>query len=42
MLNHKLLIVKLEVYGFNRPALQLVYDYLSNRKQRFKVNVSVS
>ena len=32
-LNHKLLIVKLEAYGFSRSALKLVYNYLSNRRQ---------
>ena len=37
-LNHKLLIAKLEAYGFSRSALKLVYNYLSNRKQRVKVN----
>ena len=33
-LNHELLIAKLNVYGFSLPALKLVHDYLSNRKQR--------
>ena len=37
-LNHELLIAKLEAYGFSRLALKLVYNYLSNRKQRVKVN----
>ena len=37
-LNHNLLIAKLEAYGFSRSALKLVYNYLSNRKQRVKVN----
>ena len=41
-LNHELLIAKLEAYGFSRSALKLVYDYLSNRKQRVKVNGSFS
>ena len=36
-LNHELLIAKLEAYGFSRSALKLVYDYLSNRKQRVKI-----
>ena len=39
-LNHELLIVKLNVYGFTLPALELVYDYLSDRKQRTRVNNS--
>ena len=33
-LDHKLLIAKLNTYGFSLPALKLVLDYLSNRKQR--------
>ena len=28
--------------GFNLPALKLVHDYLSDRKQRTKVNNSYS
>ena len=39
-LNHELLIAKLEAYGFSRSALKLVYDYLSNRKQRVAINGS--
>ena len=41
-LNHELFIAKLEAYGFSRSALKLVYDYLSNRKQRVKINGSFS
>ena len=41
-LNHELLISKLEAYGFSKSALKLVYDYLSNRKQRVKINGSFS
>ena len=37
-LDHKLLIAKLNAYSFSLPALKLVHDYLSNRKQRTKVN----
>ena len=37
-LDQKLLFSKLKAYGFNLPALKLVHDYLSNRKQRTKVN----
>ena len=33
-LNHELLIAKLNAYGFTLPALKLVLDYLSDRKQR--------
>ena len=37
-LNHKLLIANLEAHGFSRSALKFVYNYLSNRKKRVKVN----
>ena len=37
-LNHELLIAKLNAYGFTLPALKLVHDYLSDRKQRIRVN----
>ena len=39
-LNHELLIVKLNACGFTLPALKLVHDYLSDRKQRTRVNNS--
>ena len=41
-LNHELLIAKLNAYGFTLPALKLVHDYLSDRKQRTRVNNSYS
>ena len=37
-LDHELLIAKLNAYGFSLPALRLVHDYLSTKKQRTKVN----
>ena len=37
-LDHELLIPKLNAYGFSLPALRLVHDYLSTKKQRTKVN----
>ena len=37
-LSHELLIAKLDAYGFNKNALKLVNSYLSNRKQRVKIN----
>ena len=40
--DHELLIAKLNAYGFSLPALKLVHDYLSNRKQRTKVNRTYS
>ena len=41
-LNHELLIAKLNAYGFILPALRLIHDYLSHRKQRTGVNNSYS
>ena len=41
-LNHDLLIAKLNAYGFSLPALRLIHDYLSNRKQRARINNSYS
>ena len=37
-LNHDLLIAKLEAYGFGKTALQFIFDYLKDRKQRMKIN----
>ena len=39
---HDLFIAKLKSYGFKTVALNLVYDYLSNRKQRVKINEEFS
>ena len=36
--NHELLIEKLEAYGFHHSALTYIFSYLSDRKQRTKVN----
>ena len=41
-LSHELLIAKLDAYGFSPSALKLMHSYLSNRKQRTKVNASYS
>ena len=42
-LDPELLIGKLNAYyGFSVPALKLIHDYLSNRKQRTKVNRTYS
>ena len=35
---HDLIIAKLAAYGFDTNALKLIHNYLSNRKQRVKVN----
>ena len=41
-LDHELLIAKLNAYGFSLTALKLVHNYLSNRKQRTKINQQYS
>ena len=41
-LNHELLIAKLNAYGFSLTASKLVHNYLSNRKQRTKLNSTYS
>ena len=41
-IRHDLIIAKLEAYGFHKDALKLTHDYLSNRKQRVKVNDAYS
>ena len=37
-LAHELLIAKPNAYGLSLPAPRLIHDYLSNRKQRTKIN----
>ena len=39
---HDLIIAKLDAYGFYIDTLKLIHDYLSNRKQRVKVNDAYS
>jgi exonuclease III len=41
-INYDLLIAKLHAYGFSKQSLKLIKSYLSNRKQRVKVNNSFS
>ena len=41
-LSHDLLLAKLNAYGFSLPALRLVHIYLSNKKQRIKINSEFS
>ena len=41
-LNHELLIAKLNAYGFDLTSLTYIYSYLSDRKQRTKVNNCLS
>ena len=40
--DHELLTAKLDAYGFYLSALQLINDYLSNRKQRTKTENTYS
>ena len=42
ILNHDLLIAKLQAYGFDYNDLKLIQSYLSNRWQRTKINTSFS
>ena len=41
-LSHELLIAKLDAFDFDKKSLKLVHNYLSNRKQRVKINDSYS
>ena len=39
-LQHDLIFAKLNAYGFSLPALNLIQNYLANRKQKTKINDS--
>ena len=39
---HDLIMAKLEVYGIHIDTIKLIHGYLSNRKQRVKVNAAYS
>ena len=41
-ISHDLLIAKLHAYGFGMKSLQFLYNYLTNRKQRVKIESSFS
>ena len=41
-ISHDLLITNLHAYGFSKKSQKLIYDYLSGRKQRTKMNNSFS
>ena len=41
-INHELLVAKLGAYGFEKSALNIIMDYLSDRWQRTKVDTSFS
>ena len=37
-INHQLLLAKLHAYGFSQQALAIICSYLSNQKQRIKID----
>ena len=39
--DHELLIAKLSTYGFSLPALRLIHDYSSKRKQRSRIETCI-
>ena len=39
---HNIITAKLNVYGFDMKALKFIYDYLSNCKQRTKIDNAYS
>ena len=41
-LSHELLLAKLHAFGFSFAVLRLIHSYLTNKKQRTKVNSSYS
>ena len=41
-ISHALIIAKLYLYGFSLRALRLIHSYLTNRKQRTRVNGNYS
>ena len=41
-INHELLLAKLHAYGFDKTSLSLIWNYLTNRWHRTKINMSFS
>ena len=41
-INHELLIAKLYAYGLSTEALKILHSYLTDRKQRIKINTTFS
>ena len=37
-IDHELLVTKVNAYGFDNSSLAFIYSYLSERKQRAKIN----
>ena len=40
-LDHELLIAKLSAYGYSLPALKLIHDYLSHKKQKQELMIHI-
>ena len=41
-MNHELLLAKLYAYGFSKDAVNMIKSYLSDRRQRIKINTEFS
>ena len=41
-IKHELLITKLHAYGFSKDASEIIFNYLSDRFQRVKINTIFS
>ena len=41
-ISHELLIAKLGAYGFGNDSLRFIFDYLTSRKQRVRINFTYS
>ena len=41
-ISHELLMTKLGAYGFGNDSLRLIFDYLTSRKQRVRINSTYS
>ena len=41
-ISHELLIAKLGAYGFGNDSLRLIFNYLTSRKQRVRINFTYS
>ena len=41
-INHEFLVAKRNAYGFSKEKIRLIFSYLNNRKQRVKINKTLS
>ena len=41
-INHEVMIAKLNAYGFSEPSLKLLCNYLKDRLQHIKINLTFS